>query len=300
MRSTSALDEFSKFTNNFTSVESDIEPPTINITSVKNRLSNVDLSFEDMTKSSIQFDLWLFKFGSISDMLFLLDFAFRSYVSIRMFFKYWDAGSIKLPQVDVRVHKEIKNPFKMSNGRLIILLFTNPLIGAFLFAIVVTWVLTFASSVYSPLYMEYINGCVPANGNGTFMTANIYSTSYNIAYQRGSSSLLKGLESFDSERSSMCSKLYTASALKENQDRLELTSYYESLQNTYDQVTLLDRCIDKKYVDEQFQNACCGQVGYRECKSSISAKYQCPFKPSETVELEEKQIPYSTPGEMNY
>lgn len=293
VRSTSALDEFLKFKNNFTSAASEIEMPKINITAIKDRTSNVNLSFENMTEPDIEFELWFLKFGSISDVLFLVDFVFRSYFTIRMFFKYWDVGSIKLPEIDVRVHKEIKNPFKMSNGRLIFLLFTNPLIGALMFAVVLIWVLSFVSSVYTPLYVEYSNGCIPADGNGTFTTANIYSMSYNLAYQSGSSSLLKELESFDSERTSMCSKLYTSSVTKQNQDMLQLRSYSKSLESTNEQVELFKKCINSESIDEMFHLACCGRVGYEECSDDNSTKYTCPLN----NDLE-KPIPYNLPGKV--
>ena len=47
------------------------------------------------------------------------------------FVKYWDANSIKIPHINVRLYKESKNPFKMSHGRLIILLFEYPLFDDF-------------------------------------------------------------------------------------------------------------------------------------------------------------------------
>lgn len=294
-RSTSALNEFSKYRKNFTGALAEIDIPKVNISSVRTQLSNVDLSFESMKKPNFEFDLWFFKFASISDILFLLDFVMRSYFSIRMFFKYWDAGSVKLPEVDVRLHKEIKNPFKMSNGRLVILLFTNPLIGIFILAIVVTWVLTFASSVYTPLYLEYTNGCVPANGSGTFTTANIYSTSYNFAYQEGSSSLVKGLETFDEERASMCSKLYTTSVTKQNEDLFRMNSFSKSVEVTNNQMKLLDKCINLDEADAQFQSACCGQTGYDKCDALNSTQqYLCPMNNRAKV-----PIPYNSPGEIN-
>ena len=183
----------------------------------------------------------------------------------------------------------------MSNGRLVILLFTNPLIGACMFAIVITCVLAFASSVYTPLYLEYINGCVPSNGNGTFTTANIYSTAYNFAYQGGSSSLVNGLESFDEERASTCSKWYTTSVTKQNEDVFQMQSFSQSLEVTNGQMDLLDKCINKEVTNEQFQLACCGLSGYDSCDGSTSSstQYTCPL--NNRLEI---PIPYNTPGKM--
>jgi hypothetical protein len=266
--------------------------PSVNITSVQNRISNVDLSFESLMKPSLDFDLWFLKFASVSEMIFLLDFVLRIYLSIRMFFRYWDSGSIKLPEVDVRTQKEIRNPFKMSNGRLIILLFTNPLVGAFLLMVVGAWILSFASSVYTPLYKEFVNGCVPQTGNGTFITSNIYSMSYNLAYQDGTSSLVKGIESFDAERSKQCTSIYAKSASKQNDDMIQLASYAKSLQTTGERMALFEKCTDIDLADTQFQLACCGEIGYDECGNNTSieqSSFICPMDAR-------LNIPHSSPG----
>ena len=246
-------------------------------------------------RPNLDFDLWFLKFASVSDMLYLLDFVFRIYFSIRLFFKYWDAGSIKIPDVDVRLYKEVKNPFKMSNGRLIILLFTNPLIGVFLMIFVGTWVVTVVSSVYTPLYMEYVNGCVPQHGNGTFMTANVYSAAYNFAYQEGSTSLVKGIKKFDRERSSRCSSMYAASATKENDDMLQIDSFAKSLLVTNDHMERLRKCLDIARLDMQFQSACCGKTGYKSCNNTTPSdekQYICPMQESLNGSM-----PFREPGE---
>ena len=276
-----------------------------------------------LKRPSLDFDLWFLKFASISDMLFLLDFGFRIYLTVRLFFKYWDAGSIKLPEIDMRTCKEIRNPFKMSNGRLFILLFTNPLIGAFLMVLVGSWVVSFAASVYAPVYMEYVNGCVPQNGNGTFVTSNVYSMSYNFAYQQGSSSLVRGIKTFDKERSVACSSLYASSATKQNDDMLQISSFTKSIKSTNKYMGKLNKCIDVDLIDMQFESACCGKQGYGACdnfdinnntdnnksnnnntQSNIATtdhlleddtkQYICPMQRSL-----EYPIPYSKPGKKS-
>lgn len=280
----------------------------MNISNVQNHISNVDISFEKWMKPSLDFDLWFLKFASLSDVLFLLDFGFRIYFSFRLFFKYWDAGSIRLPEVDVRRHKEVKNPFKMSKGRMIILLFTNPLVGAFLLGLISLWIVSLASSVYTPLYKEYINGCVPWYGNGTFITSNVYSMAYNFAYQEGSSSLVKGIENFDDKRTTMCSSLYSESATKQNNDMLQIDSLSKSLEATGIHMVRLDRCLDTDRLDALFRQACCGQMGYEECSDSViggainmtttnitnvNGRYICPMKSTADPDI---LIPYTEPG----
>ncbi len=269
--------------------------PSVNISNIQNRITNVDLSFESLMKPDLEFDLWFIKFASVSELLFMLDFVFRAYLTIRMFFKYWDAGSIKLPEIDVRKHREVKNPFHMSNGRFVILLFTNPLIGALLTMLVGTWVLTFASSVYTPLYLEYTNGCVPQDGNGTFITSNIYSMVYNFAYQDGSSSLVSGMELFDTERSSRCSSLYAKTASKQNDDILQISSFSKSLEITSEKMELLEKCIDIDLANTQFESACCGEDGYSECSANSTltneSSHVCPMD-----ERYGDPSPFNTPG----
>ena len=248
------------------------------------------MTFEAFTNPDLDFELWFLQFASISELLFLLDFAFRTYFTVRICFRFWDTGSISLPEVDIRSTKPITNPFKMSNGRLLTHLFTNPFIGLMLLILLGSWLVSIVSSVYLPLYEEYNNGCVPTSGNGTFFTNNLFSSAYNFAYQEGSSLIVERLEDYDTRRTETCTSIYTQSTMKEQENEIILASLLSSLNMSRGKMEEMQTCISDE-IDNYFQEACCGYDGYQNCNFNVKSDVPCPFN--------DKVIPskpYQPPG----
>ena len=289
-----ALGTFAGWKQEFSSPDIQADIPSVNVSQVKNKLSNFDMTFEAFTNPNLDFELWFLKFASISDLLFLLDFAFRTYFTVRMCFRFWDAGSISLPEVDiVRSTKPIRNPLKMTNGRLLTHLFANPFIGLMLLMLLGSWLVSMVSSVYLPLYEEYNNGCVPANGNGTFFTDNLFSSAYNFAYQEGSSLIVERLEDFDTMRTEACTSMYTQSTIEERENEILLASFKSSLNISRGKMEEMLNCISED-IDIHFQQACCGYDGYPNCNPEVKSDVvvACSFH--------DKVIPskpYQPPGE---
>jgi len=272
-----------------------IDNTPVNVTVAENRFTNLDINFEGLIVPNVNFDLWFLKFDSISDVFFLLDFSFRIYFALRLCFKYWDAGVVRLPEIDMRSEKGIKNPFKISCGRMVILFVTSPLIGALSATLVGTWMVKTMSSVYYPLYREYASGCVLSDGNGTFVTENLYSMGYNSAYEKGSTSLLEGVESFDLKRSQTCTSSHAKTQTRHNTVATEIASYKKAINTTGDQMYLLQKCINAPVIDDDFQKACCGQLGYEDCNVTVKSDLACPMN-----EMEVPSIPHLTPGKRSF
>ena len=213
-----------------------------------------------------------------------------------MCFRFWDAGStISLPEVDIRSTKPIRNPLKMTNGRLLTHLFTNPFIGLMLLMLLgSSWLVAMVSSVYLPLYEEYNNGCVPANGNGTFFTDNLFSSAYNFAYQEGSSLIVERLEDFDTMRTETCTSMYTQSTIKEQENEILLASFKSSLNISRGKMEEMQNCISED-IDIHFQQACCGYDGYPNCNPEVKSDVaSCPFNADKVIP---SKPPYQLPGE---
>jgi hypothetical protein len=260
-----------------------------NLTSFRTELAGFDLNFEDFMMPRINFDLWFLDIIAISDILLLTDFAIRTYFSIRMCFKYWSASAVKIPHVDIRTDKELaSNPLQWNNGRLVVALVSNPLTGFLLASILISWAVTFTTSVYVPIFDEYRIGCIPKDANGTFISENIYSSAYNYAYNQGSASLVKGVESLEKNRTNTCSSLSISSARKQNDDVGQFVGHSQLIMNVQYQMGLFDKCIDSDVVDTFFETACCDQSGYDSCASVSVSNFACP--------LSDLGIPYSPPG----
>ncbi len=263
----------------------------MNFTAIKTKLSNFDMNFEKLQPPGVEFELWFLQIASIGDLAFLIDYAFRIYFSIRLCFKYWDAGQIQLPKIDIRTHKEITNPFKFSHGRLFMYFFTNPLIGVLLGGLALVWIFGLVTSAYLPFYVEYRSGCIPKEGNGTFISENVYSLAYNFAYNDGSSSLVKTNEYLDTKKTNTCSVRYTSSAQRRNDDIVEYDKKLSSIQTVASRMDLFEQCIDVEVADAQYRIACCNQPGYEACNDEQDLRFGCPLN---ALSLE--SLPFSPPG----
>ena len=146
------------------------------------------------------------QFGSLSEMLFYADFMFRAYQSIRLMYYYWGRGGLKIPDVDVTCDREPISIFSVSPPRLFALVISNPMTPAFIGAIFTVWGAALLASIYTPLYEEYISGCLQGAENGTFVTENLFSISYNYASQDGNSATFAGLDAYDVQRAELCSQ----------------------------------------------------------------------------------------------
>ena len=263
MKSKTTIDTFANLTdtnwdkNNIT--ETDVHPTLFNTSIIKDKVSSFHMSFEKLMKPNVDFDLWFVEFATLGNLCFLLDFMFRMYFTLRTCVKYWSASALVVPTIDLRLKKDEltkKNPLKMSPGRVIALLITNPLTATVFSVVVFTWTAIVIASIYSPFYKDYVNGCVPEFGNGTFFTQNLYSIGYNNAYHDGSSALIEDLKSFDSKRNSLCISTFDQTNKKQIENNFTLSSLQKSFEDIYQEMKILRKCIDTDLLDKQFLEYC--------------------------------------------
>mmetsp|Transcript_2637 Transcript_2637/g.5022 ORF Transcript_2637/g.5022 Transcript_2637/m.5022 type:complete len:979 (-) Transcript_2637:24-2960(-) len=285
-----ALDAFSELSQ-YTS--DNFNPPslTFNFTEYADKASNFEFNFEKLKGSAIDFQLWFVQFGSLSAMLFYADFMFRAYQSIRLMYYYWGRGGLKVPDVDVMCDREPISIFSISPPRLFALIISNPMTPAFIAMVFTVWGAALLSSIYTPLYEEYISGCLQGGENGTFITENIFSISYNYASQDGNSATFAGLDAYDVQRAELCSQYGANSVNRQNEDAAVLASLKESHSQSANGLNLYTGCVDTSNLDVSFQEACCGQEGYPACTGAPGEAYSCPMN-----EVVTPQVPWSVPS----
>jgi len=290
-----ALDAFAELSQY---TEENFNPPTVtfNFTDFRDKMSEFNFSFETLQASAIDFKLWFVQFGSLSSMLFYADFLFRAYQTIRLLYYYWGRGGLNIPDVDVTADQEPSNPFKLSTPRLFALIISNPMTPAFIAMVFTIWGSALLSSIYSPLYNEYLTGCVQKvegiENNGTFLTENLFAISYNYASQDGNTATFAGLDAYDVQRAEICSQYGSNSANRQNEDLGVLASLKESHSQSANGLALYTGCIDASYLDGQFQDACCGLDGYEVCSGGSDEQINsCPLN-----SLVSPTVPYSLPS----
>jgi len=197
-----AFDELSQYE------EEEFTPPviTFNFSDFANKASEVEWNFETLRGPGFDVNLWFLSFGQITSLLFGLDYAFRAYKSVRLVYYYWTRGAVGIPDVDLSADKEPTNPFKLSTPRLFALIVSSPMTPAVICMFFAVWGGALLSSIYEPLYEEYLSGCVEGGENGTFLTQNVFSVAYNYASQDGNSATFEGIDVYDMRRAEVCSE----------------------------------------------------------------------------------------------
>merc|ERR1712167_62424 len=93
-----------------------------------------------------------------------------------------------------------------------------------LFLSLLTILCIYLAQGYLPLYCEYYEGCVAKEGNGTFVTQNLFSISYNYAAEDGNQDYFNGLEDYNLVRTDYCAEYSTSTQEQQQEDLLYLTS----------------------------------------------------------------------------
>ena len=271
--------------------------PSFNITEIKSRVTSVDLAFEGLRRPDMDFDLWFLQLSYLSDGFVLVDYIFRAYVTVRLLVRYWYATSLPTPGIDLRANKDVRNPFRMHPIRALVAFATSPTGGFVIFLASSAWISSIVAALYTPMLRSYVSGCVRADGNGTFMTNNLYSIAYNHAYQDGSGLLVEGMDAFDVKRGDSCSSRYASSATLQNNMASNVTAYKSFHREMSEGMDLAQRCIDVDELDSAFEYSCCGIATYPDCIAvghSLQSNVMCPMDDRRTIMG--IPIPYELPG----
>ena len=291
-----ALGMFSGIGDQYGDIGIDTNIPSFNITEIKTKVTSIETSFESLQKPDIDFDLWFLQLSYLSDGFVFADSVFRAYVSVKLLLKYWFATSLAMPKIDLRVNKEIRNPFRMHPIRAAVAFLTSSIGGFIIFVVSSAWLIGIIASLYIPLLSSYTSGCVSNNADGTFVSKNIFSIAYNHAYQDGSGLLIEGMDAFDLKRGDTCNSRYASSASSQNKINSNFAAYSTFHKEIMNNMGLAQRCIDVNELDSAFLDACCGIATYQECagKRGTNFNVACPI--DKRKEMLKIPMPYDQPG----
>ena len=293
-KSRETLGLFSGINGQYDEDQLDSNIPTFNITKIKNKVSNIELNFERFQQPTIDFDLWFLQLSYLSDGLVLADYIFRAYLSVRLITRYWSATSLTMPRIDIRSNKERKNLFRLHPVLAASTFVTSPFGGFIIFVSLSAWLIGVIAALYIPFLQQYTSGCVHIDGNGTFLTKNLFSFAYNHAYQDGSALLVEGMDVYDTKRGESCNARFASSVALQNNMNANLTAYINFYQEMSQNMGLSRRCVDSDMLDSLFQEACCGLANYPNCTNGTSNYVTCPIDERQTIAG--IPVPYELPG----
>lgn len=167
----------------------------------------VDYSYADLDFMSLLQSLL-----TLQGVLFLFDYIYRSYQTLRLVSKFWSRGVVKLPKIDTRMKKPEINQkaFIMTEWFFQLLPFFGlQILIIVLFVTAVVWII---SGILIPEYNGYIAACVDHTAESTYISRNLYSFAYNYAAMDGNANIAQGLSEYDLRVSEYCTSTSALSA----------------------------------------------------------------------------------------
>jgi len=257
-------------------------------------VSGLYFPFEPLSKSTIDFDIWMISVGNIAGLFVVLDYVYRGYRSFVIFARFWGRASLAIPDADMRIDRDQVKCRFMTPRVVAFNVLTSPFMWGALYTVFFAIFVFFLCQMYVPIYNQYIDGCVVGETNGTFISNNLYSIAYNYASEDGNEKYFNGMEDYNIEKVDYCSAYSTSSQEQQNEDGLFMDSLKTSQKATRDDMYLMEQCIDSSTMDELFQKACCGKTNYDDCSTYgtddgwYNSSWKCPIndysdKPFQTV-----------------
>mmetsp|Transcript_29098 Transcript_29098/g.59526 ORF Transcript_29098/g.59526 Transcript_29098/m.59526 type:complete len:999 (-) Transcript_29098:133-3129(-) len=215
--------------------------------------------FEPLRGSNVNFNVWMLSVGDLTSFLVLFDYLYRAYQSLQIFARFYGRSGVMIPDADMQVDRK---EFQVGSSpvQAAMELATSPYVLGLVAALFGAVFVVYFCAVYIPLLESYKGGCVTGDtSNGTFVSNNLYSVSYNYAASDGNEDLFNGLSDYNVAKADYCSAYATSTAEQQQEDELFLSSLRAAQKASRDDVNLFKQCVDSSAMDESFQRACCGQ-----------------------------------------
>jgi len=169
------------------------------------------------------------------------DYIYRVSRSVRVALTYWAASHTSLPTIDCRTQKT--QTTKTRSGVKAAQVATHPLTIVAVAGVFIILVLSAVAAAYIPLYQQYVTGCVEGR-DGTLLTNNSYSVTYNFASASGNKILAEGLMKYDGTRGTTCGSSLQASAKAKADDENLIQTSVSSQTVNRENLFLIQQCVN--------------------------------------------------------
>eukprot|EP00735_Rhodelphis_limneticus_P003251 TRINITY_DN14706_c0_g1::TRINITY_DN14706_c0_g1_i1::g.21551::m.21551 TRINITY_DN14706_c0_g1::TRINITY_DN14706_c0_g1_i1::g.21551 ORF type:complete len:923 (+),score=242.06,YfhO/PF09586.5/0.00013,rve_3/PF13683.1/0.012 TRINITY_DN14706_c0_g1_i1:56-2770(+) len=243
--------------NNFAALDQEeriYDPVESNATYYFQRARRFTPAFEwtyEPLSADVDVDWALVKVNSAFVLLVVFDYVYRAYKSYRTFVLYWGKSAVHIPAVDMTLDaqgQEVLNPhFTGTRGRIFFLL-AHPWIPYFIIMLFFSLFVYAISAVYTPLFQEYIDGCVKSN-NGTMLTENLYSIAYNYASEDGNTETNEGINEYNTQREHACGTYEERTQKEQADNSRDLTATLSAYGDTSHRVQVMHDCFNLTAMD---------------------------------------------------
>lgn len=270
--------------------ESDGLPTDSNVTRVAERsqLSSVELSrsvdfnFQPFS-GDVKVNTFLEAFDSLVWFFLFVDYMFRVYQSVRIFVKYWTKSAVGLPVVDVRRTGSAKSEDSLSASQKLAVCLTSTKTLAITLIVLGIVLLAGLIQIYAPVYSSYKKGCVETT-NGTALTRNSFSLTYNLAASKGDEELQRRIRQYDAQRVEFCGLYGDASTTEFDQQVQRLRNANVSHADASGKMALFRKCVNMSSFpdDATFFE----QVGEQSPRITLASAQSCLAPPMSSYVLE--------------
>ena len=153
----------------------------------------------------------------MSNLILIFDYIFRVLQTLIIIRKYWNLTKLSTPPGDARIKKVSgkSGPSQLTPQQKLVKLVTNPWLISTLSFIAIGVLLGLFWLAYSPIYTQYVAGCVgidyqdinDGTANGTTLYKNAYAALFQFASSAGDSSASKAVNSLNTGRDVVCNQL---------------------------------------------------------------------------------------------
>mmetsp|Transcript_20709 Transcript_20709/g.26936 ORF Transcript_20709/g.26936 Transcript_20709/m.26936 type:complete len:991 (+) Transcript_20709:124-3096(+) len=247
-----------------------------------NYITGLYFPFEPLVGSNIKFNIWMTSIGDVTALLVIFDYLYRGYQSFAIFARFWSRSGMNIPDVDMRVDRDQTQFQFMSPVHVAFSFLTSPVVWFTICGLFLAIFIFYFCAIYIPILDAYKGGCVIGGTNGTFLTNNMYSVSYNYAASDGNEDIFNGISDYNVAKSEYCSTYATSTQNAQNENALNMQSLIASHTKTRDNSYMIRQCLDEDAMDTLFQAACCGSAGYDACSAYgtddlwLNSSYTCP------------------------
>ena len=235
-------------------------PTSSNFDAGNLNFSSIELPpFENLTPAGWDVELWLINIDDIFFTLEILDIVWRILQTVILVRKYWKRSVLAIDDIDMRADKDIPGYSGRAIVHKYVTFLTHPLFSVSVLTAFFLYITYILAAVYSPIYNDYLDGCVDGKTNGTFLTENLYSLAYNYASEQGSSEIVQGLNDYNVRSADVCANFTASTEQNAEQNFQQMDAYATTLNSTRTQVELLLNCVDVADMEDRFDRACCDE-----------------------------------------
>ena len=219
-------------------------------------LERSGLRYEPLASTNVDIDYLSLAVGHLAWLATACDCTWRVWLSVRLVLKYWSKASVGLPVLDLRNDQrsgqavDVCAQLGKDPSRCVTACCLSPLTGGTIVLAALFLLFNAATALYIPTYLHYVDGCIAPPRNGTLLSNNLFSVSYNFAAQEGNQRLIRTLDLNLARRAANCSAEVRTSAVRQRANERDARRAREAYEAARADVRLMRDCMWLERLDE--------------------------------------------------